>query len=221
MDVLGYKEKELQYYVLGNVIVMISASKLFMTFINDAGSGEGVIMLLKLLTGASAAGVLIYVYTFLLCALIGGDTKIRIAYFRIGKPKGYSIFSDLKQDPKDIRIKKADVLKKYSEAYDNMPKDKAERELYENDLWYGIYHKYRSVDMIKSSHREFLAFRDMTIITIPLCVLYLVLVALGIDTYRWYIVLFFIIELILTNIAMRKKGERFVKNVIVLDLRDK
>lgn len=221
MDVFGYKEKELQYYVLGNIVVIFTCSKMFLSFMNNVEQGEVLPALLRLLTGASVIGAMVYIYTFLLCSLIGGDTKIKLAYFSIGKPSGFTIFTEIRKGPKDMRIDREAALNKYAYIYGSMPDDTESLGSYENIKWYDIYHKYRNESVIKASNREFLAFRDMTVMTIPLCAVYLLTVALKIANFYWYVILLFVVELVFTNVAMRKKCERLVKNVIAMDLREK
>ena len=81
-------------------------------------------------------------------------------------------------------------------------------------------HKHRDLDIIKSANREFLALRDMNIMTIPIIIGYLIAVLLGYVYFYWFLMVFFILELIATNIAMRKKCGSLVKNVIAIDLRE-
>ena len=121
--IFEYKEKELQYYVFGNIVVMIASSKVFQAFINDVGQDDVVISLLKLLAGVSVFGAILYVYTFLINSLFSGESKIFLAYLKIGKPAGFTVFSDMKNNPKDMRILKEAVLQKYKDIYDHLPED--------------------------------------------------------------------------------------------------
>ena len=45
---------------------------------------------------------------------------------------GEPIFTDIKDDTKDLRFTTSDAAKAYSKIYDNMPLDKKSRRQYEN-----------------------------------------------------------------------------------------
>lgn len=216
IDIKDYRNNELKNYVIGNILLLLYFSgmfdKIFSQDINSNLNIWGTVIESALISS------IIYIYVFLLDSMIPGDIKQKIAYFHIGKLPGYTIFTKMKEGEKDDRFTQADVMKKYSQIYTNMPVNKKEREKYENAQWYKIYKDCRNENKILIANRDFLLCRDITIITMMLLILYFILTSLKIIVFSKIIVIIMVVELIVSNISMRGKARRLAYNVISEDI---
>ena len=90
---------------------------------------------------------------------------------------------------------------------------------YENVEWYKLYIKYEKEDKVFSSHRDYLMLRDMTVSTIVMLILYIVMGTIGeiVPVCRKG-VSYLVVMYIITNIATRSRGKRFVNNVFACDI---
>ena len=214
-NIKDYREKELKNYVIGNVLFFLVFSgkiqKIIEFGINNSVNIWGTIIESALLSS------IIYIYIFLMDALIAGNHKFKICYFPIEKMPGYTIFSDMKKKVNDDRFLQEDVLVKYKHVYDNMPMKN--RDKFENANWYKIYDECKDEAKVFTANRDYLLCRDMNIITIWLLVAYIIAVFLmKILVFSWNVILFLVLEYIATNIAMRVKGKRLAYNVIAVDI---
>ena len=64
---------------------------------------------------------------------------------------GQTIFDAIRKNKSDIRFSITDVEKYYKDVYPQMPQNKKERKLYQNQQWYHIYHQYREIEMVITS----------------------------------------------------------------------
>lgn len=204
IDIKDYRNNELKNYVIGNILLVLYFSgmfdKIFSQDINSNLNIWGIVIESALISS------IIYIYVFLLDSMIPGDIKQKIAYFHIGKLPGYTIFTKMKEGEKDDRFTQADVMKKYSQIYTNMPVNKKEREKYENAQWYKMYKDCRNENKILIANRDFLLCRDITIITMMLLILYFILTSLKIIVFSKIIAIIIVVELIVSNISMRGKA---------------
>lgn len=216
IDIKDYRNNELKNYVIGNILLVLYFSgmfdKIFSQDINSNLNIWGIVIESALISS------IIYIYVFLLDSMIPGDIKQKIAYFHIGKLPGYTIFTKVKEGEKDDRFTQADVMKKYSQIYTNMPVNKKEREKYENAQWYKMYKDCRNENKILIANRDFLLCRDITIITMMLLILYFILTSLKIIVFSKIIAIIIVVELIVSNISMRGKARRLAYNVISEDI---
>ena len=216
IDIKDYRNNELKNYVIGNILLVLYFSgmfdKIFSQDINSNLNIWGIVIESALISS------IIYIYVFLLDSMIPGDIKQKIAYFHIGKLPGYTIFTKMKEGEKDDRFTQADVMKKYSQIYTNMPVNKKEREKYENAQWYKMYKDCRNEYKILIANRDFLLCRDITIITMMLLILYFILTSLKIIVFSKIIAIIIVVELIVSNISMRGKARRLAYNVISEDI---
>ncbi|WP_270640192.1 hypothetical protein [Longibaculum muris] len=216
IDIKDYRNNELKNYVIGNILLVLYFSgmfdKIFSQDINSNLNIWGIVIESALISS------IIYIYVFLLDSMIPGDIKQKIAYFHIGKLPGYTIFTKMKEGEKDDRFTQADVMKKYSQIYTNMPVNKKEREKYENAQWYKMYKDCRNENKILIANRDFLLCRDITIITMMLLILYFILTSLKIIVFSKIIAIIIVVELIVSNISMRGKARRLAYNVISEDI---
>lgn len=215
-DIKDYRNHELKTYAIGNILLVLYFSGIFdPLFALDVNISLGI---WKAIAESAFISSIIYIYVFLLDSIIPSDIKQKMAYFCIGKLPGTTIFTEINQAEKDNRFTHADVMKKYSQIYANMPTEDAEKEKYENAQWYKIFGKYKNEPKIFISNRDYLLCRDITIITLLLIFLYLALVVLKIVVFSKTIIFIMLAELVSSNISMRGKARRLVYNVISEDI---
>lgn len=216
-DIKNYREKELKFYALANILVIAYIEEIIT--IEDLIEPENNLqtLLITLLNSALFLSIL-YIFVLLADALLSERMKNRIVFFW-GHLPGETVFSRMKKQVKDIRFTQQQVLRKYKELYDNMPNDRKERYGYENSKWYEIYNIYRNNMMVFGANRDYLICRDMTCSTVIILVLYIMFsVVMKTISFRPKCVLYLVIMFLVTNIATRTKSERMVNNVIICDL---
>lgn len=150
------------------------------------------------------------VLTVILAGLLPDHVKSVLVFWKIKNPlPGCEAFT--KHMHKDARID-ADTL---VAAIGNLP-IKPEQQ---NKLWYRIYKKHADDPVILQSHKDYLLTRDITQISF----LFLIFFGIGsfivIDRYQFALSYSFFLLLIyvLTSIAARNYGVRFVNNVLALE----
>lgn len=158
-----------------------------------------------------------YIYVFIMDSLISGEMKFIICYLEVEKKPGYTIFTKMKRKLKDNRFLQNDVLNKYKEIYENMPVEN--RKKYENNQWFKLYNGCKNESKVYTFYRDYLLCRDLCVSSVWIFVIYLVLVFwLNIFCFSLRVCAFILLEIVVTNIAMRVKGERFAYNVIVVNI---
>lgn len=212
-----YRDNELKYYVIGNILLILFLSgtlnELLAKELNDIMDIISVVIQSALLSS------IIYIYVFLFDSIISGNNKLKIAYLFLGKLPGYTIFSDMEKKLKDDRFTWNDVVIKYKEIYENMPQNTNARQKYENAKWYKIYRKHEKAERVYTANRDFLLCRDMAISSLLLIIMYITsTVFLGFWGFNVLIIKILICEFVLTDIAMRNKASRLAYNVIADDI---
>lgn len=216
-DFKEYRNNELKYYVVANLLVLILLHfKSFLESISVDGisSFVTIVNLLSIVTTSSV----IYVFSLILDSMFSGDLKFKLVYLWSNMP-GETIFTKIQNKDTDIRFSNVDAQNKYKDIYAAMPTNKVKLKAFQNQQWYKIYHKYKAVDMVAVSAREFRLCRDLFISTFSLLVLYIVfLLVLNIVEFSPVFLLYMLIMLIFTDIATRVKGRKWVYNVIAHDI---
>lgn len=160
-NIKDYREKELKNYVIGNILVLLifsgSIQSVIIWGIENSYDVWGTIIESALLSS------ILYIYVFIIDAVISGDTKFNICYFGKEKMPGYTIFSDMKTKLKDDRFSQEDVMSKYKEIYANMPETNKRK--YENNNWYKLYDGCKDESKIYTSHKDYLLCRDLYMVT--------------------------------------------------------
>lgn len=158
----------------------------------------------------SALPVLVLVLT----GLMSPSVKASLVFWK-GKRAlpGHESFS--KHAPADTRIDMT-ALKKSVGAFPTEPAE-------QNSFWYKLYKKVDGEVAVKEAHRSYLLFRDMA----SMSVLLLIVVPIGLyfndvsPTATWSAVAFFAAQYLLTAIAARNSGVRFVTNVLAIHVSKK
>jgi hypothetical protein len=217
-----YREKELKSYVIGNALIIMTLSGIFNTLLSFTESAENANNMLSTfgaeLISAGIISSILYIYVFILDAIIPGNWKDTICSLYRPLP-GELIFEEIKDKIKDKRFTKEDALQKYANIYEklNSLSEKEKREV-SNSSWYSIYRKYENVTKIFISNRDYLLCRDLCVSTLWIGIIYFMLCKLSIIIFNRNIVVILLIELVATNIAMRGKQKRLVYNVIATDI---
>lgn len=217
-ELKDYRNVELKYYALANVLIvmLLYKSTLFYVF-------KETISLESIITQLISAGLLssiIYVYIFILDSIIPSQLKNKICYLFFLKQPGFSIFTNIRNGKVDARFTKEDAETNYSDIYakiDNEP-DKVEKASIENRCWYRIYRKYSEDNMIFTSHRDYLLCRDLCIVSIFILLFYILACYFLSVRIKGNVIIFFLLEILFTDITFLFRGKRFAYNVIALDL---
>lgn len=224
-----YRNKELKYYTIANIIIVLLASGLyvdlikFITGISEVANENTGSMVTKILSDLAGIGILssvIYVYIFVIDSIISSDLKYKICYLHFCDKPGCTIFSKMRDGEVDDRFTREDVVQKYEVVYKKLSemKDGKSKKNYENKEWYSIYNNYRDKGMIVGANRDYLLCRDLCVATLSMIVAYLIFVLVTEVKLDCKIILFLIVEFIFMDIAFWAKGMRLARNVIALDI---
>ena len=140
-----YREKELKSYVIGNALIIMTLSGIFNTLLSFTESAENANNMLSTfgaeLISAGIISSILYIYVFILDAIIPGNWKDTICSLYRPLP-GELIFEEIKDKIKDKRFTKEDALQKYANIYENL------KSLSEKDK-YQIHHGIRFIENMK------------------------------------------------------------------------
>lgn len=157
------------------------------------------------LSTASIAPVVVLLVT----SLLPPEAKAVLVFWRVHHAlpghRAFSVYAT--SDPRiDLQTLQRNVGK-FPEA----PRD-------QNAAWYRLYKKVETEVSVTLAHRNYLLFCDLAVLSVLLTPFVLViLVVLGVaGSAVWYAVCLFGIQYVVTAIAARNHGVRFVTNVLAL-----
>lgn len=216
-----YRQSELRMYCI-SVILMYFLMGGRVDGLEVLAQGKSIIELILGLLNNAILSSTIYIIIYVLDSIYEGDFKRKLVY--IGGPEpGQTIFTRINNGKCDPRFSKEDVERYYKEILNNLTAggNKRDQKFYQNQQWYRIYHQYREVTMIKVSATDFRLCRDMFVATVNLLAIYIILSFIGITKcYGGYFV-FLAAALVLTDVAARMKGRKWVYNVIAYDISER
>lgn len=217
-DIKDYRGNELKYFVIANVFALLYLGKVInLQLIASDGTYSNLIV--TVLNSALFSSI-IFILALISDALVSTRIKNAIVYWFFPLP-GQTVFSNWKRKCQDERISQKDFLKYYEKVYENMPSKKNIRQ-YENIEWYKLYAKYEKEDKVFSSHRDYLMFRDMTVSTIVMLILYIVIGSIvDVVPVCKNGIIYLLVMYAIVNIATRSRGKRFVNNVFACDIYSK
>ena len=161
---------------------------------------------------------LVYIYMYIVDALVPGDVKNKIVWWNEGLP-GNRVFSEIKKDNKDKRFTTQKVLEKYEAVFKEIEnKDALERQEIENSAWYSAYQRNEKSAQVFVSNRDWLLCRDMCVMTLWIIIGSFLIFFIMKETMPCWLIIVFVIELIGTWWAARVKSRRYVYNVIAKDV---
>jgi hypothetical protein len=208
----NYRDKELRYFIIANIAVLLLLSDFF----HFSQFEIQIIEIISKFIKISIISSIIYVLTFVVDSLFSSELKILL----IGRHSpGEKIFSKIQNGTFDKRFNCEEAQKIYSKIYESLPKEKKDKFRFENAEWYKIYNKYREDTMIMVSNRDFLLCRDIYFSTIINIIIYLCLTfLLKTIVFDWRYIGYLTVMLIFSNLGTRNRGSRFVSNVIAFDI---
>lgn len=209
-DLKDYRNKELKYYSIACLVVLLYIEDKNNISLNDIFNKN-----FSLLLGTS----LIYIFSFILDSIFSYKETI-IEFFGLIKLPAKTIFSKIEKGKlKDIRFTRNEVLTKYENIYREIHTDKNKKYEYENSEWYKIYSSNRNESVIFYSQRDFLLCRDIFFNTFFILILYVInIFTLKIFSFHLYYIIFLIFMLFLSFFITHSKALKFVTNVIAFDL---
>lgn len=217
-----YRQSELRMYCIA-VILMYFLLGGRVEGMDSFVQGENMIEIVMELLNCAIISSTIYIFIYILDSVYEGDFKRKLVY--VGQPEpGQKIFIDIFEKSDDPRFSKEEVEHYYGYVLEKLGRISLERDKrsYQNQQWYHIYHQYREIDMIKSSATDFRLCRDMFVGTVNLLIIYIILTFVaGVTTFYSHYMWFLAGALIVSNIAARSKGRKWVYNVIAYDISER
>ena len=215
-DVKSYREKELVWYILAYLLLLISifSPKIIQNWscINDIISDISSWLSSILLIGVISA------LSFVFTSLYPEFLREKLVYFKRKIP-GKQIFSNIKFGlVTDIRINSQKALLKYEDIMKNIPSNKKDAHVYENNKWYDLYDIHIEDSRVLHANRDYLLSLDMYLTTITMSILTAIAFVLHLFSFNFIITGYLLIMLILTNIVTRLNAKRLVLTVIAVDL---
>lgn len=147
------------------------------------------------------------VLTLLLSGILPSETKARLVFWRLENPlPGSRAFTEIA--PADARIN----MERLNEQLGELPTDPESQ----NRLWYNLLKQNEDSSMVTASHRDFLFARDVAAVgAIYLVVLPPTLIVTSVGGYIGSVYVgFLLVQYIVSAIAARNYGRRFVANVL-------
>ena len=145
----------------------------------------------------------------LLMNVLSSNFKAMLVYWKpYGWLPGCEAFS--KYGPADHRVDMVQ-LKKNVGVWAEEPRE-------QNSKWYKLYKQVETVPDVAYAQKDFLMYRDMAVLSLPL----IVLAPLGLYVAEtstkalWISAGLFLVQYVLTAISARNAGERFVCNVLAV-----
>lgn len=215
----NYRDSELKSYVIATILVYFIVVNGISGILNK--EYISILQLVIELLNVAVISSSIYAFVFVLDSVYGSDLKRNLVFLFTDEP-GQTIFDVIREQKSDIRFSNTNIEKYYENIYSQMPQDKKEKKIYQNQQWYHIYHQHRDIEMVTASAKDFRLCRDIFISTINIFIIYIVLCVISeIVELNIYYIGFLTIMIIISNIATRNKGKRWVYNVIAHDISEK
>lgn len=215
-NIKDYRKDELRAYVIGNILV---GMYVYGWFTLETMNDNAWIALLD----SAIVSTFLYIFVYMLDTLISADWKDKLVYLFTGRP-GDTIFTRIKEKDIDSCFTKEQAQVKYADIYAEIDKLSCtkEKQKYENSQWYGLYKKHENEGTVFVAQRDFLLNRDMSFMTLNMLFIYLVVSLLfGAIAFSWKVLVFLIMEIVVTNLAARGRAGKFARNVIAADIWEK
>ena len=218
MNIKDYREKELQTFVIANIIVILYMSGIlsFDGIINENSYMKLIIMIVN----SSLFSGMIYSLCIVFDSLISPGIKDKFVYLWWHKP-GETIFSRMSKTKIDDRFTMKDAEKKYSAIFKELPsiRDKKKKREYENSKWYRIYRLHEEEMKVLVAQRDFLLCRDMVLVTIVTLMIYITFaVSLDFLPVKPMPIIYLLLMYLITMLAANVKAKRFANTVISCDI---
>lgn len=213
----SYRKEELKSYLIGNIIVIFLFS---FQFEKVALENKDYYNLIIMVLSSSLISAAIYSFVFVFDSVLPSNWKSVISTLKIHMP-GETIWSDISMNTKNLRFSDDEVKEKYKTIYDNMPHDKKKSYGYQNSQWYRVYSRVQTSKKVELAQRDYLLCRDLNCSNLSILLFYfLFCFVLKLIKFSWLVIYYIIFLYVLLVIATRNKGQRFVKTVIAVDLKE-
>ncbi len=206
------QEKTLKSANRINLIVYLVLNFLFFATLSGLVSikiGEWDDLLKKWLAPEGILIGILYSISIVLEGVISSDIKAVLVFWRVRNPlPGTRAFSDIAA--KDPRIDMNALSNMFSGKLPEEPRE-------QNAKWFSLYKKFGDAKMVLEAHKAFLLTRDLaalTIVLIPISIIGHIVFSAGLAVSLIHILILLGLYLI-TAIASRNYGNRFVANVLV------
>jgi hypothetical protein len=149
------------------------------------------------------------IVVLLIVNVLSANVKAMLVYWKpLGVLPGSQAFT--KYAPVDPRIDML-ALKKHIGALPTDPRE-------QNSKWYKLYKMVENQSEVSSAQKDFLMYRDMAVMSLPLLVIVpLGLILVGVSANAlWLSGGLFLVQYILTAVSARHAGIRFVCNVLAI-----
>jgi hypothetical protein len=163
----------------------------------------------KMAAMRASLSVLLPVPILFLSYVLSQSQKATIVFWRLKNPmpgsRAFSVHA-----PADVRINMAALKTNVGE----FPVDEREQ----NSMWYRLYKLVENDTAVLESHQNFLMFRDiaaMSLLLVVLAPIALLLAGFSGRTVVWCSA-FFLAQYLITALASRNNGIRFVQNVLAI-----
>lgn len=216
-NIKDYRSKELLWYIIAQVLLVIIFQNSNILKLDSDKLKELMMATVSSTLFSSVIGVISFVFN----SMFSDELKYKLLYFGSNRP-GECVFENIKNNHSDFRYTKERAMDAYKEIYENMPNDKKLKKAYQNDQWYKIFSKHQDFITVSNSHRDYLLCRDIYFATIMVIFFYILISILLVEvTFSWKLLVFEFVLLLVSNVATRQRGKRFVSNVIARDLQNK
>lgn len=213
----NYRNNELKWFLVANVLLMILTSKSFE--FKEGDLLNQVIINIEKIISISIFSTTIYVFTFIIDSIIPSNLKVFLVFLWKKKPSA-TIFTQIQKNCKDDRFNIEEAKTKYKNIYIKIEKEN-QFSKDQTPLWYEIYNKYRDNSIVYGSNRDYLLLRDLHSQVIVLIITYITLIlTTGIILFSINYLIYLFVILIVLNIGARIQGKRMVYTVIALDLNE-
>lgn len=217
-DFKTYREKELKYFALINIIIIYFASQNKQLYLSQENI---TFIILKYIFEQGLFASMIYLFTLVIDLIYPPYLKsCLLLYFRKSKctffrMPGEKIFSNISKY-NDVRINKRQIQEHYKNILEKIPENKLDAYAYQNYEFYKLYQKNIN-DKIMASFKEYILCRDMTSQLFAFFLLTLILSIVKNITINKYIYLYYLIMYIILVFSSRYRANKYVLNVIIED----
>ena len=219
-DLKDYYKKELPLVVWANILIIeillvgIDKIIIILNSLKDFSVAGFIEPMIMMVIPAIAA-----IFTKFMADMVPSRLKDKIIYWIWGRP-GDTIFIQIKNSDNDKRFSYKQAYQKYKVIYDELERinDSEKRCKFENENWYKIYKKYKNEGSVFSAQKDFLFYRDLTVVLIEIFSLYLLCCIVSLLSWQSVILGIILVEIVCTYCIAHIKAVRFVENVIAMDL---
>jgi len=190
------------------LVLLISADALMLTFCVAPETIDSMVSI-QAVFGRVLVAIAAPVAVLLLVDVLPHSLKAMFVYWKLSDMlPGTRAFT--KYGPTDPRIN----MIRLKENIGSLPSEPREQ----NSLWYKLYKQVSDDPSVMDSHRKFLMYRDMAVISLVLLIISLVAFSIVQTKFPmpWFAVFLFFIQYVATALSARWSGIRLICNVLAI-----